>query len=50
MALLSGLAAIIFVVLSATPIGGKSRSSVQFGALMLALIAAVIGTGLGMSL
>jgi len=50
MALRSGLAAIIFVVLSATPVGGGSRSPVQFGALALAVVSAFVGTALGMSL
>jgi drug/metabolite transporter (DMT)-like permease len=50
MALRSGLAAVIFVALAATPVGAGSRSAFRFGALALALGSAFVGTSLGMSL
>ncbi len=50
MAVRSGLAAMIFVVLSATLVGGGARSTVRFGPLALALVSAFVGTALGMSL
>jgi drug/metabolite transporter (DMT)-like permease len=50
MALRSGLAAVIFVMLSATPLGRNSRQSVRADALALSTASAFLGTGLGMSL
>jgi drug/metabolite transporter (DMT)-like permease len=50
MALRSGFAAVIFVVLSTTLVGANSRSPVRFGTLALALASAFVGTTLGMSL
>jgi drug/metabolite transporter (DMT)-like permease len=50
MALRSGLAAVLFVALSATRFGRASWLPVRFGALALALASAFVGTSLGMSL
>ena len=50
MALRSGLAALIFVALSATPIGRGPQSPVEFRSLALAVVSAFVGTALGMSL
>jgi drug/metabolite transporter (DMT)-like permease len=49
MAIRSGLAALIFVALSVTPVATKSRAPLRFDAVALALAAAFVGTGLGMS-
>jgi drug/metabolite transporter (DMT)-like permease len=50
MAIRSGLAALIFVALTVTPVGAKSRAPVRFDAMALALAAAFVGMGLGMTL
>lgn len=50
MALRSGLAALLFTLLSATPLGRNSRQPVRAGALGLVVASAFIGTTLGMSL
>lgn len=50
MAVRASVATVIFVVLSATPLGRESRAPIQLGALALALLAAFLGTGLGMAL
>ncbi|MFO1060459.1 MAG: DMT family transporter [Dongiaceae bacterium] len=50
MALRSGLAASIFVALSAVSVGSGSRAPVRPGALALVLGSAFVGTSLGMSL
>jgi len=50
MGLRSGLAALLFILLSATPLGTSSRQPVRAGALGLVVASAFIGTTLGMSL
>lgn len=50
MALRSGLAGLVFLALSFTPIAANSRQPVQWGAFGLASASAFVGTGLGMSL
>ncbi|MEI6534707.1 MAG: DMT family transporter [Verrucomicrobiaceae bacterium] len=50
MALRSGLAALIFIILSATPLGNSSRQPLRAGALWLATASAFMGATLGMSL
>lgn len=50
MGLRSGLAALLFIALSATPLGRNSRQPVRAGALGLVVASAFIGTTLGMSL
>ena len=50
MALRSGLATAIFIVLSATPLGRNSYQPVRAGALALVIASAFTGTTLGMSL
>ena len=50
MALRTGVAAVIFVVLSLTPLGRGSRQPIAAGALALVVASAFIGTALGMSL
>jgi drug/metabolite transporter (DMT)-like permease len=50
MALRSGVAAVFYVAISATPLVREHRVPVQFNALALALSAAFLGTGLGMAL
>lgn len=50
MALRSGLAALLFILLSATPLGRSSRQPVRAGALGLVVASAFVGTTLGMSL
>ena len=50
MALRSGLAAVLFLVLSATPLGRNSHEPVRLGALGLVVASAFVGTTLGMSL
>jgi drug/metabolite transporter (DMT)-like permease len=49
MALRSGLAVILFIVLAATPFGRGKREAVQFGTVGLAVLSAFVGTSLGMS-
>lgn len=46
----SGLAALIFVILSATPLGRNSHHPVRAGALGLVVASSFVGTALGMSL
>ena len=50
MGLRSGLAALIFVILSTTPLGNNSRQPLRAGALWLAAASAFVGATLGMSL
>ncbi len=50
MALRAGVAAIVFIALSATPLIRETRAPLRFSALALALLAAFLGTGLGMAL
>lgn len=50
MGLRSGLAALLFILLSATPIGRSSRQPVRVGTLGLVVASAFVGTTLGMSL
>ena len=50
MGLRSGLAALIFVILSTTPLGHNSRQPRRAGALWLAAASAFVGATLGMSL
>lgn len=50
MAVRSGLAAILFLALSATPLGRNSREPVRYAALGLVIASAFVGTTLGMSL
>jgi len=50
MGIRSGLAAMIFVILSATPLGKNSHQPVRAGALGLVVASAFVGTALGMSL
>ena len=50
MGLRSGLAALIFVILSVTPLGNNSLQPVRAGALVLVVASAFVGATLGMSL